>query len=79
MECTFCPTCGVRITHQIIGSDILVVKPGTLDHKSWLIPAGHIFTATRLPWIRLGEKDGLIYKDAPDMSALRERWRQMTA
>lgn len=78
MECAFCPSCGVRITHRIVGGDVLVVKPGTLDAKSWLIPAGHIFTATRLPWIRLGEEDGLLYEDAPDMAELKERWRQMT-
>ncbi|POF27977.1 GFA family protein [Roseibium marinum] len=78
MECTFCPSCGVRITHRKVGSDILVVKPGTLDRRSWLVPAGHIFTATRLPWIRLGEEDGLLFEDAPDLPALKERWRRMT-
>lgn len=78
MECAFCPSCGVRVTHQIVGSDIMVIKPGTLDDTSWLVPAGHIFTATRQPWVTLGADDGLLYEDAPDMPALKERWRQMT-
>lgn len=79
MECAFCPSCGVRITHWIVGSDIRVLKPGTLDDTTWLIPAGHIFTATRQPWVRLGAQDGLLYEDAPDIPALRERWSRMTA
>ena len=57
---------------------LLVIKPGTLDDRSWLHPAGHIFTATKQPWIELSEDDGIICEDAPDMPALRERWSAMT-
>ncbi len=77
-EKTFCPTCGTRITHRIIGGEIVVLKPGTLDDHTWIVPAGHIFTATKQRWIELGEDDGLLFHDAPDLSALRLRWCQMT-
>lgn len=74
----FCPSCGGRVTHQIRGGEVIVVKPGTLDDTSWLNPAGHIFTATRQPWVVLPEAGALLFEDYPDMQALRERWRQMT-
>jgi hypothetical protein len=74
----FCPTCGGRVTHRIRGGEVIVVKPGTLDDTSWLKPAGHIFTATKQPWVVLPESGTLLFEDYPDMPALRERWRQMT-
>ena len=77
-EKTFCPSCGTRISHRVVGGTMLVIKPGTLDDRSWLHPAGHIFTATKQPWIELSEDDGIICEDAPDMPALRERWSAMT-
>ncbi len=77
-EKSFCPSCGTRITHRIIGADLLVIKPGTLDDHSWLYPAGHVFTATKQPWIELTEEDGLLFEDAPDIPALRRRWSEMT-
>ncbi|WP_163264652.1 GFA family protein [Chelativorans alearense] len=73
----FCPTCGGRVTHQIQGSDVVVVKPGTLDDTSWLKPAGHIFTASKQPWVPLPEAGALLFDHGPDMQALRDRWCRM--
>lgn len=74
----FCPNCGGRVTHRIRGGEVIVVKPGTLDDTSWLRPAGHIFTATRQPWVSLPQTGALLFEDYPDMQALRDRWRRMT-
>lgn len=73
----FCPTCGGRVSHQIQGSDVIVIKPGTLDDTSWLTPAGHIFTASRQPWVPLPDAGALLFDGYPDMQALRDRWRRM--
>nr|WP_256372982.1 GFA family protein [Pseudoruegeria sp. HB172150] len=74
---TFCPACGVRVTHQIEGSPVIVIKPGTLDDTSWLRPAGHIFTATRQPWVPEPSATTLVYEDRPDMPALHAHWKRM--
>ena len=52
MACRFCPTCGTRLFHQVLGQTrFMSIKPGTLDDTSWLEPAGHIWTASRQPWV----------------------------
>lgn len=54
MSCRFCPNCGTRIFHQVLGqNETLSIKPGTLDDTSWLRPAAHIWTQSRQPWIQL--------------------------
>lgn len=43
MACRFCPTCGTRLFHQVLGQTrFMSIKPGTLDDTSWLEPAGHL-------------------------------------
>lgn len=75
----FCPTCGVRIVHGVAGEDSLNVKAGTLDDTSWLVPAGHIWTRSRQPFILLDDDD-LVYERGPEdgFEALARRWRQLT-
>jgi len=66
MECSFCPNCGTRLFHKILGqSDIMSIKPGTLDDTSWLKPAGHIWTRSMQPWVLL-EPGALQYEENPD-------------
>jgi hypothetical protein len=44
----FCAACSTRIFHAPSHSpDLVNLKPGTLDDTSWLIPAAHIWTASR--------------------------------
>ena len=74
----FCPACGTRLTHQIKGRPVVVIKPGTLDDPSWIRPAGHIFTASRAVWLA-PDPNVPDYPDAPDMPALHARWAEMAA
>lgn len=76
----FCPDCGVRIFHGSRGSRRVTVKAGTLDDTGWLVPAGHIWTRSRQPFIRFGENE-LCYEREPDdgYAALADRWRRMTS
>lgn len=73
----FCPSCGVRLVHPV-NEEVVVVKAGTLDDVSWLIPAGHIWARSRQPFIQFGA-DELVYDRAPDdnFAALNRRWREM--
>ena len=74
-EGLFCPDCGVRIAHDTKGRPALSVKAGTLDIRSKLVPAGHIWTKSAVSWLELPE-DSLVYDYAPDDGyfALIERW-----
>ncbi|MEW5421767.1 GFA family protein [Amorphus sp. 3PC139-8] len=77
LDAVFCPSCGDRLTHQVQGGAAIVVKPGTLDDRSWLMPAGHVFTASRQPWVSLPDDGTLLFEGAPDLPALRARWSEM--
>ena len=66
MECSFCPTCGTRLFHKVLGqSEMMSIKPGTLNDTRWLQPAGHIWTKSAQPWIRF-DPHLLKYEGNPD-------------
>lgn len=76
----FCAECGVRVVHSTLGAEHANVKAGTLDDTSWLVPAGHIWTRTKQPFVTIGA-DELSYPTQPEdgYSELIERWRTMLA
>jgi hypothetical protein len=66
MECSFCPVCGTRLFHRILGQDaILSIKPGTLNDARGLTPVAHIWTASAQSWLQLDGND-LQYPHNPD-------------
>ena len=51
MACQFCPDCGTRLFHKVVGQDqVLSIKPGTLNQPRNLVPAGHIWLDSKQPW-----------------------------
>lgn len=78
-ERDFCGTCGTRLFHRRAQyHEFLNIKGGTLDDKSWLIPAGHIWTRSRQKWVTIPD-DALAYEEQPDnYQRLTDRWRVMT-
>ena len=76
----FCPKCGTRLFHRRASyAGTLNIKAGTLDDTRWLKPAGHIWTQSRQPWVRIGA-DELSYARQPEdgFAALIARWNAMT-
>ena len=75
----FCPQCGVRIWHGSEGSTFVNIKAGTLDDTSWLVPAGHIWTRSKQPFMTFSA-DAICYEAQPETGdeTLNERWRAMT-
>lgn len=49
----FCPECGTRIYHEPerMGGQAINVRAGTLDDRSWLVPAMHVWTRSKQPWV----------------------------
>jgi hypothetical protein len=76
MVCQFCPVCGSRVFHQMVGQEeIISIKPGTLNDTKWLQPVGHIWTRSAQPWLELG-KECLVYPENPaTFEAMLEAWR----
>lgn len=73
----FCKGCGNRIFHSIPHApDVIVLKPGTLDDTSWLVPASQIWTRRKQPWVRLPD-DALIVDGDPDDDALGDAWHSL--
>ena len=48
-----CPSCQVALYSQYSHPQIRFVRAGTLDDPSAVAPDVHIFTRTKLPWVRL--------------------------
>jgi hypothetical protein len=76
VRCEFCPKCGTRMFHG--RPERCNIKGGTLDDRSWLAPAGHIWTSSKQPYPLIGA-DELSYTHQPESKdALEKRWREMT-
>lgn len=78
MACRFCPQCGTRLFHQMQGQTrFMSIKPGTLDDTRWLVPVGHIWTASQQPWVQL-DPHTLQYPDNPPaFDALMQAWQTL--
>jgi hypothetical protein len=53
----FCDACGTYVWSRYDGTpgEFLFVRAGTLDHPEAVQPDVHIFTRSKLPWLRLPE------------------------
>lgn len=71
----FCPNCGTRVFHKVVGQDeVLSIKPGTLYEADRLAPVGHIWTSSKQAWIDI--PTGLLQyqQGPPDFKALMNAW-----
>ncbi|QFI68082.1 GFA family protein [Sinorhizobium alkalisoli] len=77
MICDFCPECGTRLFHRQQGrTDLISIKPGTLDDTSALAPVAHIWLDSAQGWSRIGE-ECLQYPGNPeDFAPLFARWNE---
>jgi hypothetical protein len=54
---SFCPECGTQITFELDAADEIDVNTSSLDEPERVAPVDHIYTASRLEWVKLA--DGL--------------------
>jgi hypothetical protein len=50
-----CPSCQVAVYSEYGRPEVRFVRGGTLDEPSSVAPDVHIFTRSKLPWVRLPE------------------------
>ena len=75
MTCEFCPVCGSRIFHLTSGqTDIISIKPGTLNNTKNLRPVAHIWVDNAQPWVSFEEGCLLYPEDPPDFEGLFSAW-----
>jgi hypothetical protein len=54
---SFCPECGTQITFELDGTDEVDINTSSLDQPERVPPVDHIYTASRVEWVKLA--DGL--------------------
>jgi hypothetical protein len=60
MTCSFCPDCGTRIVQEKEGAPgVVLLKPGTLDDTSGLVPTVQLWTERKQGWLKLPALRGL--------------------
>src|SRR5207244_4635365 len=54
----FCESCGTTLwsRYHIVPGDCLFVRAGTLDTPEAVKPDGHIYTRSKLPWLRFTQR-----------------------
>jgi hypothetical protein len=77
VDAVFCPKRGTRISHHAAGETTMTIKAGTLDDRSWLRPAGHIWARSRQPWVTFGPGE-LVFEMRPEKGVIHTRWMEMT-
>jgi hypothetical protein len=53
----YCPDCGTRLwsSFEAVPGDTILLRAGTLDDPAAVTPDVHIYTRSKLPWVRLPE------------------------
>ena len=77
MSCQFCPDCGTRLFHKVMGQDqILSIKPGTLNNPRDIAPVGHIWLGSKQKWLA-ADHSLLNYVGNPEaFDELMDAWAQ---
>jgi len=76
MACQFCPTCGSRLFHQVLGSPCLSIKTGSLDDPSDFAPTAHIWVRSKQAWVDIPAHVQSFEGNPPDMSELANAWQR---
>jgi len=72
-----CPVCHTRTHNEpLSAAEIFVVKPGTLDDRSWALPVGAIWTASKTPWSIIEADEPNYPGQAPSREPLYAAWRE---
>jgi len=75
LVCEFCLHCGTRVFHQMAGqTEMMSIKPGTLDETRELEPVAHIWTSSAQKWLSLPDGCLAYPENPPDFAAIFAAW-----
>lgn len=67
-----CTNCGTKLwAESLRNRDFLILRPGTLDERSWVKPIAHIWTRSAHPWFRFPD-DVALFDTQPA-----EPWKEL--
>jgi hypothetical protein len=70
-----CATCLTRVWHDPAGDpSIVVIRATTLDDPSWAEPVVQIWTASRMPFVKLDDRVPAYARQAPSRDVFYEAW-----
>jgi hypothetical protein len=76
LVCEFCSRCGTRVFHQMAGqSEVMSIKPGTLDETRELEPVAHIWTSSAQKWLSLPGGCLAYPENPPDFTEICAAWQ----
>lgn len=79
LVCEFCTRCGTRLFHQMGGqSEMMSIKPGTLDTALDLEPVAHIWTSSARAWVQLPEGILSYPENPPAFDEIFAAWQRKT-
>jgi hypothetical protein len=72
-----CAQCGGNLfSEPREGSQVAIIRPGTLDDTSWLKPVAHLWTRSAQPWFAFPEGVRKYEQQPPDFAELIALWRE---
>ena len=72
----FCSRYGTRLWGEPVKvPQVASLRPGTLDHRSWFEPVGHIWVASAQPWVSIPEEVLSYRGQPPDLRELIGAWK----
>jgi hypothetical protein len=78
--CQFCQHCGTRLFHQMEDrTDIISIKPGTLDTTLALEPVAHIWTSSARSWIEVPSHVLTYPENPPTFDEIFATWQSQKA
>lgn len=76
----FCGECATRLWGEPVRfPQVAVLRPGTLDHTTWLDPVAHIWVRSAQPWVPIPQGALTFATQPDDPMALIALWRERHA
>jgi hypothetical protein len=75
-----CQRCGTRLWNEPQANlSLRILKSGTLDDSGWAAPVGNIWTASKLPWVTIDERQVNFPGQPADRQPLYDAWERALA
>lgn len=72
----YCVNCGTRLFHTMAGqTEIMSVKPGTLETAPELEPVAHIWTSSAQSWVKIPDSTLAYPKNPPNFEEIFVAWK----
>lgn len=72
----YCESCGTRLFHRMAGqTEVMSIKPGTLETTRKLQPVAHIWTSSAQSWMQIPESTLSYPENPPNFERIFAAWK----